>query len=65
MQAYIKKSIPSKLQVHIGSVKDLIIEGGQCIGVLLESGEEIRSSAVIITTGTFLGGKCYIGNEEI
>jgi len=61
MQAYIKKSIPSKLQVHLGSVRDLIIEEGRCKGVLLESGEELRSSSVIITTGTFLGGRCYIG----
>ena len=31
----------------------------------METGEVLRSSAVVITTGTFLGGKCYIGQEEI
>jgi tRNA uridine 5-carboxymethylaminomethyl modification enzyme len=61
MQETIKKAIPDKLKVHLGSVKDLIIEEGQCRGITLESGEDIRSNKVIITTGTFLGGRCYIG----
>ncbi len=47
----------------MGSVKDLIIEDGKCQGVTLESGEVIRTSKVVITTGTFLGGRCYIGQD--
>ena len=61
MQKVIKTAMPDKLSVKIGSVKDLIIEDGLCRGVTLESGEALRSSKVIITTGTFLGGRCYIG----
>ena len=49
------------LDVHLGSVHDLIIEDGRCKGIILENGEHIRSHNVILTTGTFLGGRCYIG----
>jgi tRNA uridine 5-carboxymethylaminomethyl modification enzyme len=59
MQKAIKST--EKLRVKVGSVKDLIIEDGKCQGVTLESGEVLRTSKVIITTGTFLGGRCYIG----
>ena len=50
-----------KLNIYLGSVKNLIIEEGRCQGIRLESGEVLRSEKVVITTGTFLGGKCYIG----
>jgi tRNA uridine 5-carboxymethylaminomethyl modification enzyme len=33
--------------------------------VVLDSGEALLASKVIITTGTFLGGRCYIGQDEI
>ncbi|CDW81361.1 trna uridine 5-carboxymethylaminomethyl modification protein [Stylonychia lemnae] len=53
------------LEVYLGSVHDLIVEDGQCKGIILENGEHIRSHNVILTTGTFLGGKCYIGQKQI
>lgn len=51
------------LEIFIGSVHDLLIEDGQCKGIILENGEKIRAKSVILTTGTFLGGRCYIGKR--
>ena len=52
------------LEVVLGTVKQLIVQDGNiCQGVELESGEKIQSECVVLTTGTFLGGKCYIGQE--
>eukprot|EP00347_Sterkiella_histriomuscorum_P005065 403358035 len=53
------------LEVYLGSVHDLIIEDGECRGIVLENGEKLRASNVILTTGTFLGGRCYIGQKQI
>ena len=45
------------------SVEDLIIEGGAIAGVMTQ--EAIyRASAVVITTGTFLGGMIHIGDDR-
>ena len=56
------------LTIHEGSVKDLLIEGNRCIGIVTEDEKdgrrELRSNSVILTTGTFLGGRIHIGNES-
>jgi len=45
-----------------GEVTDLILNG-QCVsGIVLGTGERISSDAVILTTGTFLRGKVFIGD---
>ncbi len=43
-------------------VKELIVIGNQLKGVRLESGEELLSNIVIITTGTFMEAKVLIGD---
>ena len=43
------------------SVSDLIIEGGKAKGVILQSGIEVRSEAIVLCAGTFLNGKVFIG----
>ena len=45
------------------AVGDLIIEDGVCRGVIAENGCEWRSNAVVLTTGTFLGGLIHLGYE--
>ncbi len=45
-----------------GSVQDLVIEDGRCRGVKLKEGT-LNSETVVLTTGTFLGGQCFIGHE--
>jgi tRNA uridine 5-carboxymethylaminomethyl modification enzyme len=49
------------LIVYEGSVRDLYVEGNTCLGVHLSNGETLTSDAVVLTTGTFLGGICHIG----
>lgn len=49
------------LTVIEGEVDDLLIAGGQVSGVRLGDGREVRTGAVVITTGTFLRGLIHIG----
>lgn len=51
------------LNVLQGKVEDLILDKDKVIGVVLENGEMINCSKVIITTGTFLGAEIHIGME--
>ena len=46
-----------------GSVEDLLIEDEAVRGVITGEGE-IRASAVVVATGTFLGGVIHIGDER-
>ncbi len=45
-----------------GMVESLIIEGGQCKGVITQSGAIYRARSVVITTGTFLRGEIILGD---
>ncbi|MEZ5692225.1 MAG: tRNA uridine-5-carboxymethylaminomethyl(34) synthesis enzyme MnmG [Rickettsiales bacterium] len=48
------------------SVEDLVInDNNQMEAVILGSGEHIKSSKVILTTGTFLSGLIHIGDKKI
>jgi tRNA uridine 5-carboxymethylaminomethyl modification enzyme len=43
---------------------DLLIEGDRVAGCVTQSGVEFRARAVVLTVGTFLGGKMYVGLES-
>ena len=45
------------------AVGDLIVENGRCRGVIGEDGRSWRADAVVLTTGTFLGGLIHLGSE--
>ena len=45
-------------------VDDLLIEDGAIKGVITQMGMLIRAPRVVLTTGTFLGGKIHIGMEN-
>lgn len=49
------------LSVFEGSVEDVLLEGEAIKGIVTADGTEIACKGVVITTGTFLRGKCYIG----
>lgn len=53
------------LTIVRGEVGDLLVEGGRCTGVVLADGTEITSGAVVLTTGTFLGGLVHIGDVRV
>ena len=46
------------------SVEDLIVEGERVAGVVTGLGQRFRASTVVLTVGTFLGGRILIGREE-
>ncbi len=46
------------------TVADLIVEGDMVVGVKTQMGLDFSAKAVVLTTGTFLGGKIHIGLEN-
>ncbi len=46
------------------TVADLIVVGNQVCGVKTQMGLDFMAKAVVLTTGTFLGGKIHIGLEN-
>ena len=46
------------------TVSDLIVEGDKVVGVKTQMGLDFTARAVVLTTGTFLGGKIHIGLEN-
>ncbi len=53
------------LSVRQGTVERLVVEDGAVKGVITQYGEEIRSKAVVVTTGTFLNALMHIGETKI
>lgn len=52
----------ANLELAASAVEDLITdEAGRCVGVVTGEGREIKASAVILTTGTFLRGLIHRG----
>ncbi len=52
------------LDIWQDSVSRLIVEEGKCVGVVARLGGEMRASAVVLTTGTFLGGLMHFGEHQ-
>ncbi len=49
------------LQIFQQAVSDLIVEGGRVTGVVTQMGLKFSARAVVLTVGTFLGGRIHIG----
>jgi tRNA uridine 5-carboxymethylaminomethyl modification enzyme len=45
-------------------VADLRLEGGRVAGVVTQAGVEFTARAVVLTVGTFLGGRIHVGLEQ-
>ncbi|HRH59361.1 MAG TPA: tRNA uridine-5-carboxymethylaminomethyl(34) synthesis enzyme MnmG [Chitinophagaceae bacterium] len=52
------------LDFYQETVKSIIIEKGRAAGVVTNLGHEIKSKAVVITSGTFLNGIIHIGEKN-
>ena len=46
------------------AVEDLMVEGDRVTGVVTQMGLKFRADAVVLTVGTFLGGRIHIGLEN-
>ncbi|MFT3976089.1 MAG: tRNA uridine-5-carboxymethylaminomethyl(34) synthesis enzyme MnmG [Sphingomonas bacterium] len=53
-----------RLTVIEGEASALILEAGKVAGVELIDGTRIAASAVVLATGTFLGGRIFRGDEQ-
>ena len=52
------------LEIREAMVEDLIVDDKTVKGVVLENGEKIESSIVILTTGTYLKADVLVGNTR-
>jgi tRNA uridine 5-carboxymethylaminomethyl modification enzyme len=52
------------LQLFQQPVTDLLLESGAVAGVVTQMGLAFHAPTVILTTGTFLGGRIHIGEEN-
>ena len=52
------------LAVVEGEAADLLVEHGELKGVILGEGRTLRARAVVLATGTFLGGRLFRGEER-
>jgi tRNA uridine 5-carboxymethylaminomethyl modification enzyme len=52
------------LSIFQQPVDDLLIENGQVAGAITQMGLVFRAPRVVLTSGTFLGGKIHIGLEN-
>ena len=59
----IVESAPN-LRVFQQTVVDLVINDGVIAGVMTQMGLTFKAPAVVLTTGTFLGGRLFVGEES-
>lgn len=52
------------LTIFQQAVDDLIVEQGRCVGAVTNMGLRFRAEAVVLCTGTFLGGVIHIGLDN-
>ena len=65
-KAFIRKTLENQpnLKIFQQAVDDLIITNGQIIGAITQTGLSFFADAVILTAGTFLGGKIHVGLDN-
>jgi tRNA uridine 5-carboxymethylaminomethyl modification enzyme len=49
------------LTIFQQAVDDLLLDGGAVTGVITQTGLTFRARTVVLTTGTFLGGRIHVG----
>ena len=65
-RAFIRKAVEQQenLVLFQAAVDDLLLDGDRIAGCRTAAGLEFHSAAVVLTTGTFLGGKIHVGEEQ-
>ncbi len=65
-KAYVRHNLENQenLTLFQQAVDDLIIENDCVTGVMTQSGIIFKSGAVVLTSGTFLGGRIHIGLQN-
>jgi tRNA uridine 5-carboxymethylaminomethyl modification enzyme len=52
------------LEIFAQAVDDLMLEGDRIVGAVTQTGIRIRGKTVVLTAGTFLGGKIHVGMDN-
>jgi len=65
-RAFIRKTVEAQpnLSLFQAAVDDLLIDGDRVCGCRTATGLDFNAAAVVLTTGTFLGGKIHIGETQ-
>ena len=65
-RSFIRAAVENQpgLSIFQSAVDDLLLEGDHISGCLTANGVSFHAPAVVLTTGTFLGGKIHIGEEQ-
>ena len=53
-----------RLAIFQQEIADLIVEGGRVTGAVTATGVRFRAPSVVLTAGTFLGGRIHVGLEQ-
>jgi len=65
-RAFIRKTVEQQpnLAIFQAGVDDLLTDDGRISGCRTASGLEFNSTTLVLTTGTFLGGKIHVGEDQ-
>ncbi|GHB71585.1 tRNA uridine 5-carboxymethylaminomethyl modification enzyme MnmG [Psychrosphaera saromensis] len=65
-KAFIRETLENQpnLKIFQQSCDDLIVENETVVGVVTQMGLKFKAKSVVLTVGTFLGGKIHIGLEN-
>ncbi len=65
-RAFIRKTVEQQpnLAIFQAGVDDLLTDNGSISGCRTATGLEFNSTTMVLTTGTFLGGKIHMGEEQ-
>ena len=65
-RAYIRRIVEnqSNLSIFQQAVDDLLLEGDRITGCRTSMGQVFHANAIVLTTGTFLGGKIHMGESQ-
>lgn len=65
-RAYIRKVVENQpgLSIFQQAVDDLLLDGDRVTGCRTSMGQVFHASAIVLTTGTFLGGKIHMGEIQ-
>lgn len=65
-KAFVRQTLENQpnLKIFQQSCDDLIVENETVVGVVTQMGLKFKAKSVVLTVGTFLGGKIHIGLEN-
>ena len=65
-RAAVQSMLEAQEGLHLisGEATELLLKGGRVVGIRMADGSKINAEAVILCTGTFLGGRMFRGEER-